>query len=307
MTEDITDFRPENFDGFIGQAKLKERLTVQIEAAKADDRPLGHVFLSGPAGFGKTTLAHLIADLLGDPITILTGRVNEKTLVRTVRAFEGGILFLDEIHALAKQQQESILPLLTNGTMLDSKGREYQTRFLTVIAATTERDKVIAPLLSRFPIVPDFVPYTDDEMCRIVQNMARANNVRLDKATAKALGRAAGGVPRAAEALVVGAHDLAVTDHPVDAQSVLALCGVDSDGLTALHVRYLEVLHSQGNQAGQKTIEMLLRIPPLTIRELERLLLERTFIEYSSTGRELTTVGEHKLKGTEQHQYRRSR
>lgn len=307
MTETPADvFRPTTFDGFVGQAKLKERLTVQIEAALIDVAPLAHVFLTGPPGFGKTTLAHLIADKLGDRFTGIQCPVNEKTLIRTCRAFEGGILFLDEIHNLAKKQQETLLPVLSDSTVSDRNGRSYEIPFLTVVAATTERDKVIAPLHDRFPIAPEFEPYTDDEMVQIIQNMARNAHVRLDTPTAQALGRAAGGVPRAAEALVKAARGLSVTGREATPEAILWLCGRDADGLTDLHVRYLEILRAQGNTAGQKTIEMLLREPALVIRDLERLLLERNYIEYLPTGRELTAAGEKKLRGGEDRPYRRT-
>lgn len=278
---------------------MKTRLCVHMDAAKTRVQPLDHVLLSGPAGTGKSTLANLIGAYLNDPVTLLTMPMDRKTLVRAIQAFNGGILFLDEIHALPKRDQELLLPVLSEKVIIDARGRRYQIPWLTVIGATTERDKLIAPLHGRFQIKPEIAPYTDFELGQIVAGMADRMGITLDQETAVTLGTASGGVPRNAEAFILAYRDLTTNGEGVTAQTVLDLCQVDADGLTEQHRRYLSILSDQGGRAGQKTIEMLLQIPDQIVRELERLLLNRGLIEYGSTGRELTPTGVGRTQGRE--------
>lgn len=290
--------RPQSWDDFIGQEALKSRLQIHIDAARREARPLDHIFLYGPKGMGKTSLAAVIAEDKPEALTSLKMPMTEPALLRSIRRFQGGILFLDEIHALSRQLQEFLLPLIEDGYVQDKRGRKTYVPWLTVIAATTERDKVIGPLYDRFHIKPPFSPYTDDEMGLIVQKMAEKLNVTVSEDTAFDLGRATGGVPRIARTLVLAARDLQVVHarrKPAAAEEILDFCCVDPDGLSAEHVRYLENIDYLGGTAGQKNLEMMMQMPPNAIREIERLLVVRNLIEYTSQGRELTPAGYERL------------
>lgn len=258
-----------------------------------------HVLLTAPPGSGKSTMAALIAEELGDPIKSLTVTgIERKHLIRELKIpnFRGGVLFLDEIHGLSKKDQEIFLPVLGRNMVMDERGRELLLPWLTVIGATTERDKLITPLVDRFPIVPEFEPYSDEEMADIVGGMAVKAEVHIGREMALGLGGAAGGVPRAAERLVLAVRALRATVEDVTIDMVLDLCSVDADGLTALHLKYLNLLESQDGKAGQKTIESILRIPAGYVRELERLLVERELITYTAAGRVLTSRGEGRIR-----------
>lgn len=291
----------EDFSAFIGQPQMKSRLALHVRASILQTRPLEHILLAGPAGVGKSTLARLIAkELQMDPM-ILTMPMDRKALVRALQMFEGGVLFLDEIHALSKHDQEVLLPVLSESAVIDARGRRWEIPWLTVVGATTERDKLIAPLHQRFPIKPEFVPYTDSELGQIVAGMANRMGIELDEETARSLGTASGGVPRNAESLILTYRDLTATTREscVTAGMVLDMCGVDPDGLTEQHRRELTILADQGGRAGQKTIELMLQVPGPVLRDLELLLLNRKLIEYTPTGRELTPAGMARSRGSE--------
>lgn len=310
MNNNIDELRPETWEAFVGQDKMKRRLQTHIEAAIRDTRPLDHVFLAGPKGMGKTSLAGIIARDIPETLLFLKMPMTEQALVRVIRRFEGGILFLDEIHALPKRQQESLLTLIEDGYVQDKRGRITHVPWTTVIAATTERDKVIGPLYDRFPIKPSFTPYTDTEMGQIVTNMAEKVKVAITPETAIILGRATGGVPRLARSLVLAARDLQVTadrKKPPTAETILKFCEVDPDGLTAEHVRYLDAIDYLGGSAGQRSLEMMMRLPPNVIREIEWLLITRKFVEYTASGRELTPEGYKRLKPPTEHAPQRAR
>ena len=293
---------PTTWDDFVGQDRMKRRLRIHITGAFEGKRPMEHVLLAGPSGFGKTTLSNLIAGELTDPMVTLVMPMTRKVLIQELQIFPGGILFLDEIHALSRRDQEILLPVLDErASVYDDRGRRWPLGWVTVLAATTEPGKIIAPLHDRFPIRPDFVPYSDEELGKIVSLMAENVGVEFDVETSEALGRASGGIPRQGEQFVLAARDLEITlgrDPSVD--EILDLCSVSEDGLTGLHRRYLEILAGQRGTAGEKTIESLLRVPVPVIRDLERLLLERGLIEYTPGGRQLTPQGVLKVEGRDE-------
>lgn len=300
MDSNDSTVKARTWDEFIGQRALKTRFRTHIKAAIVEERPLEHTILYGPPGSGKSTMAELIAQGTGDPLLALVMPIDRKALVSALLNFEGGVLFLDEIHAMPKKDQEMLLPVLGRGVLVDARGNENAIPWLTVIGATTERDKVITPLFERFIIQTEYEKYTDEELGWIVESMAIKARVNIDHTMARELGAASGGIPRNAKKFVFTARALAATsEREVTAADVLALCMVDPDGLTELHNRYLGVLDSQGGRAGSKTLEGLLRISPIYARDLERLLIEKGFITYTPSGRVLTPAGVRRARGYE--------
>lgn len=295
--------RPSHWEEFVGQERLKHELNTRVEAAVIDVRPLDHVFLYGPSGMGKTTLAHILAARLGEQLTVVQMPVQVAYLERVLRRFQNGILFLDEIHALNRAGQEFLLPLIAThpGSYVQNKyGRKTSVGWITVVAATTERDKVIGPLYNRFSIRPEIDPYSDDEMGQIVEQMALKVDLQLDQATALALGKAAGGVPRNARTLVLATRDMtAVNNQPPTVEQVLEFCRVTPDGLASEHLRYLHTIDALGGLAGKGTLESSLQLPTTALRVIERELHVRGYIEYTPRGRELTSVAYERLHPTQ--------
>lgn len=289
-------FRP-TWDTFVGQESIKRQLRVAIAAARNEARPMEHVLLTGPPGFGKTSLSSIIAEALGDPFVEYMMPLKQSVLVNLVRKFTGVIL-LDELHRAPTRAQEELLPLLQFGYIQLPNGTRLVNDWLTIIGATTEREKIIAPLYDRFVHKPEFDPYSDEEMAQIVHNMALLAEHPLSDDDAVALGKATGGSPRTARQFVLTARDLkSSTGQMPSAEQVLDLNRVTPDGLTRQHKLYLEILDKLGGQAGIKPLSMMLRLHESVIMELERLLLHRGYITYGARGRELTAVAYAKLNG----------
>src|SRR5688572_22025816 len=115
--------RASSWDEYVGQERLKRRLDLHVTAANETDRMLEHVLLEGPPGFGKTTIARIVAERTGHEFRELKMPVAPKVLASLLREWDGGILFLDEIHAGSKREQELLLPLLEEGYLQMPNGR----------------------------------------------------------------------------------------------------------------------------------------------------------------------------------------
>ena len=297
MTDEGHDLRPDDWDQFIGQEKVKNELDIRIEAARVDNRPLPHVLLATNPGYGKTTLAQLIATKLTDPFHSFVSPVQPRRLAAFFQSeWDGGVLFLDEIHRFSKADQENLLSLLEDGFFQLSDGRRIPVDWLTVIGATTEPHAVIPPLYDRFKVRPQFEDYDDAEMTLVVRGLAQRIGVSLNDDYCVALGRGSGGVPRIAQNLVLAARDLHQANADFSIKSILDLAGMDPDGLSNQHIEYLKLLAELGGQAGLSPISNMLRLHPSIVQNLEILLQKRNLILFGDRGRQLTQLGFKKVR-----------
>lgn len=286
LTGDIV--RAQSWSEYVGQEKLKQRLLIHIKAADQEERMLDHILLVAPPGTGKTTLAGLIASELREPFWSFKMPMKERQLTYFIQEWRGGILLLDELHAAPKAFQEMLLTALQGGYIQSSDGLRTKTNHITFLGATTEPEKLITPLWDRFLIKPAFADYSDDEMRQILQNMAAKAKVTLDEGVAQGLARAGGGTPRIAGSLVLAARDLQTVGMDVTVESVLDLAGIDADGLTDRHMAYLRTLKQLGSVAGLANLCTMLQLSQTTVEGLERLLIQRGFVQLTSKGRALT-------------------
>ena len=103
--------RPTDFDGFVGQEKIRERLLLAVRAAKERGESLDHVLFSGPPGLGKTTLSYILGEAMGVNVKTTSGPVITKPgdLAGLLTSLEpGDIVFIDEIHRMAKTVEECL-------------------------------------------------------------------------------------------------------------------------------------------------------------------------------------------------------
>lgn len=285
---------PVNWEEFIGQERVKDRLRISIDASIQNNRPMGHVLLMTRPGDGKTTLARLIAKELRKPIVMLVPPIKRKTLLKSIVdvASMNGILFIDEIHRMKKAEQEDLLTALEEGVLYTDAGEMVELEGdLMVIAATTEPRAIDKAVLSRFRHQPQFEDYSDSEMTLIVKNMFDRLSIKVPNKHAEIIGRASAGSPRQARGIVQMCEDLNSTDPDV----VLPILGITREGLTEGHVKYLHSLKRLEGQAGIDLLSTHSRMPKEVLTDLEELLLDRNYIRLQSKGRTLTMAGLKKM------------
>src|SRR6195256_5412292 len=211
--------RPSLFSDFTGQAKVKERLEIAVQAAKQRGEAIDHILLSGPPGLGKTTLAHIIAKAMGSNLKSTSGPTIEKAadlagLLTNLE--EGDVLFIDEIHRLQKAIEEYLYPAMEDfklDIIIDQGPNARSVRLnlprFTLIGATTRSGLLTAPLLTRFPIRERLDYYHADQLQKIVIRSAHLLNVEIEEKGAREIARRSRGTPRISNNLLRRVRDYA--------------------------------------------------------------------------------------------------
>ena len=300
--------RPRRLADFTGQSKLKENLSIAIQAARLRGEALDHVLLYGPPGLGKTTLATIIAEELGVPITATSGPVLQKKLDLTgilsnIRARQ--VFFVDEIHRLLPDVEEMFYSALEDFRVdiLVGVGPGARTHSLpmpkfTAIGATTRQGLVSAPLRGRFGLVLRLEPYSVDELKCIVERSARLLNVEIVDGAAGEISRRCRGTPRIANRLLRRVRDYAQVraDGRISqavAQTALNLLDVDRYGLDEIDQKIMMTIlrKYRGGPVGLNTIAASIAEEPDTIEEVyEPYLIQLGFLNRTQRGREATAL-----------------
>jgi Holliday junction DNA helicase RuvB len=304
-----TALRPSRLADFAGQAKVKENLSIAIEAAKQRGEAMDHVLLYGPPGLGKTTLAGIIAAELGVGIQQTSGPVLQKKLdlvgiLSNIQERE--VFFIDEIHRLQPDVEEMIYSALEDfrmdiliGTGPGARTVAMDIKPFTAIGATTRQGIISAPLRGRFGLVLRLNPYDKVELSRIVLRSARLLEVSIDEAGAEEIARRSRGTPRIANRLLRRVRDYAqvraagTVDLEV-AERALDLLEVDRFGLDEIDQKImLTVLEKYGGgPVGLNTIAASIDEEPDTIEEVyEPYLMQLGFLDRTPRGRVATERG----------------
>ena len=298
--------RPKMLSDYIGQEKLKEMLSIYIEAAKKRKQSLDHCLFYGPPGLGKTTISNIIANELGVNCKITSGPAIEKPgeMAAILNSLsEGDVLFVDEIHRLNRQVEEVLYPAMEDFAIDVLLGKESSTRSLrlelphfTLIGATTRAGLLSAPLRDRFGIISKLEFYKKEELTKIVLRSAKVLSVPIEEDGAKSSAMRPRGTPRLANRLLRRIRDFAdvkyegVITKDV-AEESLDLLNVDKLGLDQNDRAYLTAIVDKysGGPVGLETLAVSLGEDSGTVEDMiEPYLLLQGLIDRTKRGRVAT-------------------
>jgi len=298
--------RPQRLAEFIGQSKVREALSISIQAARQRKEPLDHILFHGPPGLGKTTLAQLLAREMGVNIKATSGPVLEKPadLVGILtNQREGDILFIDEIHRLRPIIEEFLYPAMEDWQVEIrlSEGPKAQTMTMkierfTLVGATTRFGLLTAPMRARFGIVQRLNFYPAEELATIVRRSAEILGVESSEDGAMEIARRSRGTPRVANRLLRRVRDFAQVraDGVIDtavANDALAMLDVDEYGLDEMDARVLKTLIEkfEGGPVGLNSLAVAMGEDATTLEEVyEPFLIMEGFLMRTPQGRVAT-------------------
>ena len=309
--EEISEnaLRPESFNNFLGQERVKESLDIYIKAAKKRSETLDHVLLYGPPGLGKTTLSNIIALEMGAGIKTTSGPAIEKAgdMAAILNSLnEGDVLFVDEIHRLNRITEELMYPAMEDFFIDIMLGKGEGARSVrldlpkfTLIGATTRIGLLTAPLRDRFGVILRMEPYTSLELSEIVKRSSKLLSIEITQNGALEIARRSRGTPRIANRLLKRVRDFAqikydgkITDEVAD--FALNVQEVDKLGLDSIDRKLLEAIYYKFGKGpvGLETLAVSISEEADAIEDVyEPYLIQLGLLQRTPRGRIITEVG----------------
>lgn len=301
--------RPKTLQEYIGQEKVKENMSVYIEAARMRGEPLDHVLLYGPPGLGKTTLSGIIANEMNVNLRITSGPAIEKPgdlAALLTNLGENDILFIDEIHRLSRAVEEVLYPAMEDYALDIIIGKGPSARSIridlprfTLVGATTRAGQLTAPLRDRFGVILRLELYTTEELAQIIRRSAGILGIACDHDGSVELAKRSRGTPRIANRLLKRVRDFAqvmgdgTITLPIARQSLDRL-EIDGLGLDAIDRRMLLTIirNYGGGPVGLETLAAAIGEEAVTLEDVyEPYLMQIGFLSRTPRGRCVTPMG----------------
>ena len=298
--------RPNRLKEYIGQTKVKDNLSIFIQAAAARGEALDHVLLYGPPGLGKTTLANIIASEMGVSIRTTSGPAIERPgdLAAILTALEPrDVLFIDEIHRLHSTSEEILYSAMEDGCLDIVIGKGPSARSIrlslppfTLVGATTRAGQLTSPLRDRFGVISRLEFYEVEDLQKIIQRTANILKLEISEDGAEEIARRSRGTPRVGNRLLKRVRDFAsVWDDGVVtrdiAREALNRLEVDPAGLDKIDQKTLKTIIEvfAGCPVGLETLASTIGEEGETLEDVvEPFLLQMGFLQRTPRGRMAT-------------------
>jgi holliday junction DNA helicase RuvB len=284
--------RPKRLAEFVGQQRVREQLSLVLEAARLRCRPPDHVLFSGPPGLGKTTLAMIVAAEIGAPLRVTSGPAIQHAgdLAALLSSLaEGEVLFLDEIHRMARPAEEMLYMAMEDfrvdvvvGKGAGATAIPLEIPPFTLVGATTRAGLLPGPLRDRFGFTAHMDFYAVDELHQVLRRSAQLLDVDLAEDGGAEIASRSRGTPRIANRLLRRVRDYAQVraDGRINltvAAAGLTLYDVDAAGLDRLDRAVLDALVRRfgGGPVGLSTLAVAVGEETETVEEVAEPFLVR--------------------------------
>jgi Holliday junction DNA helicase RuvB len=298
--------RPQSINDLVGQKRLKEVLNVLIKSAKLENKAVKHFLCSSPPGFGKTSVAYIIANEIQSNVFTIncSGIKQPNQILRIIENMANNdILFLEECHSLPQKVQEFLYTIMEDFRYFDDNGNKIRIPYITIIGATTNIGLLAKPMRDRFQYIATFEDYTEDELIEICLATCRAKGFTLSDDIAKIISKTCRGTPRIMVNRTEWIYNYMRANNLTSIKKskiieIIALQGINEDGLDSNDIQYLKLLSFKPMSIA--TISSKLSIDQDNIKTvIEPYLNKLGLIDIVNKGRKLTAKGNNYVNSLE--------